>query len=92
MSKDLECPYCGAGHNVEPEDRGDGTAHESQCDECEKNFVFHSHISFDYTPYKADCLNGGDHKWKQTFAGHSVKIERCEDCQEERSIRDENKS
>jgi len=86
MSKDLTCPYCGAGHDVDPEERGDGTAHEMQCDECEKNFVFHSHISFDYTPYKADCLNGGGHRWKQTFAGHSVKIERCEDCQEERSI------
>jgi Zn finger protein HypA/HybF involved in hydrogenase expression len=91
MSKDLECPYCGAGHDVEPEDRGEGTAHQMECGECENTFVYYSHISFDYTPYKADCLNGGEHKWKQTYADHNVKILQCEDCQEQRFIRNEKK-
>jgi glutaredoxin len=62
---DMECPYCGAGQEVCHDD-GHGYAedvlHDHECSECGKNFVFRTQISFDYTPSKADCLNGADHE------------------------------
>ena len=69
MSKDMECPYCGADQEVCHDD-GHGYAedvrHEHTCSECGKTFVFTTFISFDYTPHKADCLNGGEHELKLT--------------------------
>lgn len=62
---DLQCPYCGAAQEVNHDDgRGydELTRHEQTCSECGKTFVFTTQISFDYTPSKADCLNGADHR------------------------------
>lgn len=62
---DMECPYCGAGQEVCHDDGHgytEGVRHEHTCSECEKTFVFQTHISFDYEPSKADCLNGADHE------------------------------
>ena len=67
MSKDMQCPYCGADQEVCHDD-GQGYSedenHEHTCSECEKTFVFRTVISFYYYPEKADCLNGAHHDLK----------------------------
>ena len=87
--KDIECPYCGHSQEVNHDDGAgydESTTHQMQCYECEKVFVFNTWITFNYSPEKADCLNGDDHDWKPT-----VTIPRqytkmyCSMCDEERS-------
>lgn len=90
---DLNCPYCGSELEVCHDD-GFGyqeeVRHEMQCWNCEKNFVFTTEISFYYSAEKADCLNGGDHKYKltNTFPKEFSKMS-CEDCDEQREMTDE---
>ena len=64
---DLKCPYCGQGQDVCHDDGfgyEESKAHEMECMECEKTFVFQTSISFDYSPSKAPCLNGSKHRLK----------------------------
>jgi hypothetical protein len=65
---DVTCPYCEA-HEEVCHDDGFGyeedRAHEQECSQCEKNFVFYTSISFDYDAKKADCLNGEEHDWQK---------------------------
>lgn len=83
------CPYC--KHEIEiNHDDGRGyeeeILHEQECNNCGKTFVFSTHISFDYTLYKADCLNeGGEHDWKPTitYPKQFTKM-RCTMCESER--------
>ncbi len=88
MLNDMECPYCEAEQEVCHDD-GEGysedVAHEHECTECGKTFVFYTEISFDYTPQKADCLNDGEHEFKATHTS-PVKYSRmrCTMCEEER--------
>jgi len=93
MRNDMECPYCGAEQEVCHDDGqgyAEGERHEHTCSKCEKTFVFETHISFDYTPSKADCLNGGEHslKMSRTFPRRYSKM-RCQDCSYERNPTDE---
>jgi hypothetical protein len=86
---DIECPYCGHeqeicnddGHGLEEDIR-----HEEQCEKCKKFFVFTTYVSFHYTPYKADCLNGGEHKLEPVFhiPKHWPDWVRCKDCEYEK--------
>lgn len=86
--KDLECPYCGAGHDVCHDDGfgyAEGVNHEMECDECGKTFVFTTCISYTYHPEKAPCLNGGEHQFGGWFrVGGSGEFEeqirRCSCC------------
>jgi hypothetical protein len=85
---DLECPYCDAPNEVCHDDgQGyeEGKAHEMTCGDCGKNFVFHTAISFNYTPEKADCLNGYPHRFREwrtlwEHEGKTVEDRRCMDC------------
>jgi len=85
---DLFCPYCDAGLDVCHDDGfgyEEGEAHEMYCDECDKIFVFYTHISFDYHPQKADCLNGSPHNfsdWRKLWEHDGfVREDRiCRDC------------
>lgn len=61
---DMNCPYCEADQEVCHDDGAGYTedeAHQHTCSECDKTFVFSTRISFDFTPSKADCLNGAPH-------------------------------
>lgn len=84
MSNDLECPYCGE-YNEVCHDDGAGyhehQRHEMQCDACDNYFVFTTAISFDYTPAKADCLNGKPHRLceSKTYPKWRAKMV-CQDC------------
>ena len=87
---DLECPYCGAGLEVNHDDgRGydEDTAHKMTCTECKKSFVFHTTIIYDYNAYKADCLNGFEHTWMltKTFP-REVSQMCCAICDEHREL------
>lgn len=81
---DLDCPYCGEGNEVCHDDGfgyEEDKRHEMECKHCDKTFVFTTCISFDFDPAKADCLNGGAHRLKEsrTFPKRYTKM-RCEDC------------
>lgn len=88
MNHDLDCPYCDAANEVCHDDgQGyeEGRAHEMTCCECGKDFVFHTHLSFDYFPAKADCLNGAPHRfreWRRLWEheGYAIDDRRCQDC------------
>jgi hypothetical protein len=65
---DVKCPYCGEEQEICHDDGYGCTedeAHEQECPECEKRFVFYTSINFSYDVAKADCLNGADHKWTE---------------------------
>ncbi len=87
---DIECPYCNKGMEICHDD-GHGCIedkpYEEQCPECEKYFVFYSCISFDYTPQKADCLNGSEHDYEVTSTiPNAFSKMRCKMCDEEREM------
>lgn len=97
---DLECPYCDAGNDVCHDDGfgyEEGIAHEMECCECEKIFTFQTHISFNYFPEKADCLNGSPHEfseWRYLWENEGKRTETryCRTCDHrERQILDINK-
>lgn len=84
---DLECPYCDAPLEVCHDDgfgSAEDYAHEMECDQCGKSFVFRTTISFIYTPKKADCLNGASHRFTEWRPIHGTKTETrtCQDCDE----------
>ena len=92
---DINCPYCNHPQEVCHDD-GEGyseEAHQMDCYECEKTFVFYTWISFDYTPLKADCLNeGGQHEFKPSWTAPRIYTKmRCTACQEERQCTDAEK-
>lgn len=89
MSKDIECPYCDAELDICHDDGfgyDEDTLHEMECDECGKNFVFSTMVSFNYFPQKADCLNGSSHnfrEWRKGWAetdGTVAEIRYCNSC------------
>lgn len=85
---DLNCPYCGAGGEVIHDDGfgyAEDTAHEQECGECGKLYIFHTSISFDYEPSKADCLNGSPHKMVpvHSYPNAFPNWKRCKDCDHE---------
>lgn len=88
MSFDVECPYCGADQNIDHDD-GQGyeedRIHEQQCDACEKNFTFTTSVLYFYEASKADCLNGGEHKYQANccIPRKYTKME-CVDCEARR--------
>lgn len=80
---DLECPYCGhmqRGH-CESDYASEEDSHQYECESCGKEFVFNTTISFYYRSWEADCLNGGEHKFKHNhcYPVFSTKM-CCEDC------------
>ena len=87
---DLNCPYCDAELEVCHDDGfgyEEGQAHEMDCGECGKTFVFQTSISYFYDPEKADCLNGEDHpfsEWKKRWEDGGKRLEqrRCGTCDE----------
>lgn len=84
---EVECPYCNHSHSI---DHDDGYGYEEdqiyhqQCPKCERYFVFSTYITFSYTVNKADCLNGGQHRWKEIwrYPRPEKPIYRCTDCGE----------
>lgn len=90
---DLECPYCEEKLDVCHDDGfgyEEDVAHQMQCSNCEKNFIFYTSVSFYYDSCGAPCLNGEAHKYKPTTTIPKAYTRmRCEWCDEERALTDE---
>jgi hypothetical protein len=85
---DINCPYCGAELEICHDDGvgyEENEIHQQQCSHCEKNFAFTTTISYSYDGEKADCLNGGDHKWEKvkSYPNYWPDRKRCRVCGEE---------
>jgi hypothetical protein len=86
---DLECPYCEAELEVSHDDGfgfEEDEKHEMQCKRCEKNFTFQTSIHYDYDAEKADCLNGGPHRFGVWFGawvhdGKKAEDRYCKGCE-----------
>ena len=89
MSKDFKCPYCETWQDICHDD-GFGYAedelHQEECCGCGKTFVFTTSITYNYEAQKADCLNGGQHKYvaSVTYPKSCTKMV-CETCGDRRS-------
>ena len=60
--------------------------HEVECDDCGKNYVFTTFISFAFSEEKADCLNGEPHNMELVVHAPSdywPNWKRCKDCDHE---------
>jgi len=92
---DTECPYCGADVEINHDDGygyNEDECYQQECGECEKTFTFRTATHHTYTTGKADCLNGGEHCYKQTTtAPREYTRMRCEDCDHERPLTPEEK-
>jgi Zn ribbon nucleic-acid-binding protein len=90
---DVKCPYCEAEQEINHDDGygyEEDQKHEQECINCEKYFVYTTTISFSYETKKAACLNGSDHKYRNTMT-YPIRYTkmRCEDCGHERKCTDE---
>ena len=90
---DVKCPYCGESQEIN-HDGGYGyeqdALHEQECISCGKSFVYRTYITFSYTSYQADCLNGEKHKFEptKTYPKEFTRM-RCKDCGYERPLNKE---
>jgi len=83
----LHCPYCDEdlGSSVDDYHESD-TYYEHECLKCGKNFTFT--ISYDpyFSSYKADCLNGEEHDFKEIIGvpkEYFKNRRRCSMCSKE---------
>lgn len=88
MYSDVECPYCGAGQEINHDDGygyNENELYNQECVHCGKCFSFTTAISFTHDAFKADCLNGGEHKWGpvNAFPKYWPNWVRCSVCNEE---------
>ena len=87
ITDDFSCPYCGEGCDTElyePE-----VTHEHECGNCGKTFCFDIRYDPVYSEWKAECLNGGKHKYKHIIGWPSEYFDhkfRCEHCQNEITV------
>ena len=86
MSSNVDCPYCGT-EEIETEEHEEGVYHKQECPKCGKIFVYQTYIEISCTSYRADCLNGSEHKLKKISSTSPVmggmRRWRCTDCGEE---------
>lgn len=92
MDKDIECPYCGEGIDID-HDEGYGyeenRAHQQRCIKCKKYFVYTTSISYYYEAEKAPCLNDGEHDWRVNRGypqGYLSNFHTCVCCGEKEQI------
>lgn len=89
---DIQCPYCDGEFEICNDDGfglEEDIRYEQECPHCEKLFVFTTWISFDYSPKRADCLNGEPHAVRplRTFPIERTKMY-CRDCNYSRNPTD----
>lgn len=85
---DIDCPYCDRLQEIDHDDGygyEEDKLHEQECGDCGKTFTFTTGILFVYEGYKADCLNGGEHQYKNTNTYPKIFTRmKCKDCEKER--------
>lgn len=92
MMEEVECPYCEEYTGIESDDHYEGLE-EYECKNCSKYFEVFAEVEVNYSSCgKADCLNGGEHKWKQISGAPEIHFRgkyRCEDCSAEHTVKEE---
>lgn len=84
MSREANCPYCGAEYKdlaSEAEGENEGVA---ECDKCQKSFSYHIHWIPFYDTEKNACANGSPCKYK--LADNKINAlyqARCKECGKE---------
>lgn len=89
---DVNCPYCGAEQEINHDD-GYGyeeeVIHRQECEDCGKYFGYKTTIIFLYEAEKVDCLNSGQHNYRQTRTIPKCMTKmRCIACGEEKPLTD----
>jgi hypothetical protein len=89
MYRDVDCPYCGAGVEINHDDGygyEEDTPYEQYCSDCDKSFIYYTSIHFSYDAQKADCLNDKDHDWVPMECDPILwpNAVRCSMCDEEK--------
>jgi len=90
--EEVKCPYCREYVEINVDDHYEGTE-ECECPKCEKFFeVFaEAYISYSVSD-KADCLNGGEHKWRQQIGSPDIHFKGkylCNDCTATKTVESE---
>jgi len=91
--KDVKCPYCGEEQDINHEEGygyEEGETFNQECKSCGKSFSYETQRIFYYDVRKADCLNGGEHKWRPTITVPKFATRMmCPECGEYRDPTDE---
>lgn len=90
--KNIDCPYCDHGQNIDHDDgygHEEDRLHQQECESCLKIFTFRTSIIYHYESFRAKCLNGGEHKFVPsiTYPNCLTKMG-CETCEETRGLTD----
>lgn len=90
MSKDTNCPYCGADVEINHDDGygySEDDLHQQECGDCGKTFAYTTAIHFSYRARKADCLNGAKHRYERTktYPPEFARM-RCVECGHETDL------
>ncbi len=90
---DFNCPYCEKPIEVCHDDGEfyeQDRLHRMECPHCDKTLVFNTTISVDHEAFKADCLNGAAHQYKETQAWPRIaRVLRCATCEDEKPLPEE---
>lgn len=87
---EITCPYCDYDFNLCHDDGAyyrEDEEEQCECPECEKTFIVRSSCSWHHEGFKADCLNGGEHKWEKMTGypkEYFVEMFRCSECNEQK--------
>jgi hypothetical protein len=86
----IRCPYCGSTAVI-PEylvcGGQEGELYPHKCDTCNFTFVFSITLTYLLTVAKANCLNGLEHNYEETFARPRKHAKlRCKDCHDEQPL------
>lgn len=89
---EAECPYCGNTQEICHDDgygMSEDGVYAQECELCTQTFVYTISFSIDYTTRKADCLNGGYHKYRPSITNPVAYTNmRCIDCDDVRDCTD----
>lgn len=82
---DVECPYCGESQDINHDDGygyEEDETYQQECCACDKVFIYKTTVSFTYEAQQADCLNGGEHRWRKltTLPAWWPEARVCKDC------------
>lgn len=84
----VDCPYCGQENEINHDDGAhydEEHAESMECEHCDKKFLVDATISWYFEGREADCLNDGEHKWKDLISTHPVGREYCTHCRIKRN-------
>jgi len=86
------CPYCEKYVEINSDEHNEGYE-EYQCPKCNKYFEVYAEPTINYSAgKKADCLNGGKHKWRQQVGCPDIHFRGkylCNDCSATKTVESE---